>query len=324
MIKKGIIKAAVFLIATILISTSIIVLAEINDDTFNGYEIMFIQEPLGPINEALSALSDTNTDWMAYDDFWGVESPIQEIHWWNTGGKVEGGKTVPANPDGSIFTIKIYQDDGTGKPGNIVCTYENVMPKVTGTGIMYEFPSWPDVEGPLELYYFEAVLSTGCEVSEGWISIVKTDNINPYRGGIITSKDGNDNMCLYNINNQQWYFYELDISFALYGYVEDLHGEGTLSWTDVQTGETLTDTITVENTGGPGTMLDWQVEEYMDWGDWTFSPESGDDLTPEDGPVTITVTVIAPDEENMEFSGELYIVNKNDDQDVYTIPVSLT
>ena len=115
----------------------------------------------------------------------------------------------------------------------------------------------------------------------------------------------------------------LDFILGPLSAVYELHCEGSLSWTDVKTGETKTGTITVENNGGPGTLLDWRVESNMDWGDWTFSPESGDGLTPDDEPVTITVTVTAPDEKNMEFTGELYLVNTNDEQDKCTIPVNL-
>jgi PKD repeat protein len=104
----------------------------------------------------------------------------------------------------------------------------------------------------------------------------------------------------------------------------DLRCEGSLSWNGVKPGETITGTITVENIGGTGTLLDWQVESTIGWGDWTFTPESGEDLTPEDEPVTITVTVIAPDEKNTEFTGDIHLVNKNNPQDKCIIPVSLT
>ena len=51
---------------------------------------------------------------------------------------------------------------------------------------------------------------------------------------------------------------------------------------------------------------------------------SGDDLTPEDGQVTVQVSVVAPDEPNEEFEGEVKIVNSDDpDNDYCTIPVSL-
>ena len=285
--------------------------------------VMFLQEPEIPENEPLSAISDTNEPWRAYEDFWDLTDPISEIRWWDTPKKRDGDKIIPSNPEGAVFTITLYEDDGTGKPGDIVCNYENIMPIITGTGIMYEFPSDPDVEGTFELYYYEAVLSSSCNLSDGWISIVKTDSIHDLIGGIIKSKDGNDNMCFYNTDSHSWSFYDVDLSFALVAYANKVSCDGLLSWTDVKPGSTNTGTIYVKNIGNPGSLLDWEIDSYPEWGTWTFDPESGDDLTPEDGYVTITVTVTAPDEKNSDFNGEVTIVNVNDPSDSCTIDVSL-
>ena len=320
-------EASVLLIATIMISTSMIVIAEnkIHNNS-NDYEIvMFIQEPEIPENEPLYLSGDIDDIWRPYDDFWDLTSPIREIQWWNIAGRWEINDAYPSDPEGSIFTITFCEDDGTGKPGDIICTYENVIATITGTGIMYDQPSEPTIHGPYELYYFETVLSSSCVLSDGWVSILKTDSIHDWHGGIILSKDGNDFCWSYNVDAEQWWDGTgYDFSFALYGYVPDLSCDGSLSWADVKTGETKTGTITVENIGGSNSLLDWKVETNMDWGDWTFTPESGDDLTPEDGPVTISVNVTAPDEKNKEFTGEIHLVNKNDEQDKCTIPVTLT
>ena len=86
--------------------------------------VMFLQEPEIPENEPLSATSDTNEPWRAYEDFWDLTNPISEIRWWNTPKKRVGDKINPSNPEGAVFTITLYEDDGTGKPGDIV--FENV------------------------------------------------------------------------------------------------------------------------------------------------------------------------------------------------------
>ena len=70
-------------------------------------------------------------------------------------------------------------------------------------------------------------------------------------------------------------------------------------------------------------MLDWRIESYPDWGTWTFNPESGEDLTPEDEPVTVNVSVVVPDEKNKEFTEEVKIVNKENASDNCTISVYL-
>jgi len=106
----------------------------------------------------------------------------------------------------------------------------------------------------------------------------------------------------------------------------DLDCDGTLSWTDVSPGSTVTGSFTVENIGEPTSLLDWEITEWPSWGNgssWAFTPVSGDDLTPEDGPVTVNVSVVAPDIKNSDFSGEVKIVNKENNSDVCTIQVSL-
>jgi len=102
----------------------------------------------------------------------------------------------------------------------------------------------------------------------------------------------------------------------------DLHCSGSISWVDVTTGETVTDSFTVQNIGAAGTELDWEIESYPDWGTWTFDPDSGTDLEP-GSPVTVNVEVIAPDDPKMEFSGEIVLVNSEDPEDTCTIDVSL-
>jgi hypothetical protein len=105
--------------------------------------------------------------------------------------------------------------------------------------------------------------------------------------------------------------------------VPDLDCDGTLSWTEVTPGETVTGTFTVENIGDPLSLLDWEIESYPDWGTWTFDPDGGLDLTPEDPAVTVTVEVVAPEDPETEFTGEVVLVNSEDPADTCTIDVSL-
>ncbi|UCD14332.1 MAG: hypothetical protein JSW60_02655 [Thermoplasmatales archaeon] len=103
----------------------------------------------------------------------------------------------------------------------------------------------------------------------------------------------------------------------------DLECEGSLSWTGVKPGSTVEGTFTVKNVGEELSNLSWEVAEWPPWGDWDFDPESGEDLTPEDEPVTIQVTVVTPAEKNTEFNGNITVVNKGNSNDYCTIPVSL-
>jgi len=103
----------------------------------------------------------------------------------------------------------------------------------------------------------------------------------------------------------------------------DLYCDDSFSWTDVEPGSTVTGEFTIENIGDTGSLLDWEIESYPEWGTWTFTPSSGKDLTPEDSPVTIGVTVVAPNNPNTEFTGEVKVVNVDDPSDFCIIDVSL-
>lgn len=105
--------------------------------------------------------------------------------------------------------------------------------------------------------------------------------------------------------------------------IPELSCEGDFSWTDVTPGSIITDSFTIENDGDPESELDWEIDEHPEWGTWSFDPSNGLDLTPETEPITIEVEVVAPEEENQEFTGEILIVNSNNPSDSCSIPVSL-
>ena len=107
------------------------------------------------------------------------------------------------------------------------------------------------------------------------------------------------------------------------GPIPDLDCSGTLSWTGVPPGSTVTGSFTVENIGEPNSLLDWEVESYPEWGTWTFDPENGENLAPEDNPITVNVEVVAPNQQNSDFAGEVKIVNTEDSSDYCIIAVSL-
>jgi hypothetical protein len=104
----------------------------------------------------------------------------------------------------------------------------------------------------------------------------------------------------------------------------DLDGDGLLGWTDVKTGSTVTGSFTIKNTGEPGSSIDWEIISYPEWGTWTFTPESGQQLKPEDGDITIEVSVIAPDEKDQEFAGYVKVVNVDNNSDFCLIHAALT
>jgi Arylsulfotransferase (ASST) len=104
----------------------------------------------------------------------------------------------------------------------------------------------------------------------------------------------------------------------------DLDCIGSLSWTKVTPGTTVTGTFQVQNIGDSGSLLNWTINtSSIPWGTWMFIPQEGENLTPEQGPVTIQVTVIAPDEPKTDFEGYIRIENQQDLTDFCVIPVTL-
>ena len=100
--------------------------------------------------------------------------------------------------------------------------------------------------------------------------------------------------------------------------------QGDLSWTGVKPGESMSDTFQISNCGDDGSELDWEVSEWPDWGTgWTFSPDSGADLTPAQGWQTITVEFTAPTDQEMEFDGTIKVINSNNPSDFCEVDVYL-
>ena len=144
----------------------------------------------------------------------------------------------------------------------------------------------------------------------------------PYQDGCIYYS--NDRYTWLNIST-----YDDDFCFITYGYNDpnaksDLECIGGLNWNNAATGETVNGNFSIKNIGFAGSFLDWNISNHPDWGNWTFYPEFDNDLTPADGTQTIYVTVVAPEQKNYNFSGEIKIVNTEEPNDYETIGVSLT
>ena len=103
----------------------------------------------------------------------------------------------------------------------------------------------------------------------------------------------------------------------------DLECQGTISLTNIEPGSTVNSTFQVENIGDFDSILNWTVDTYPTWGTWSFTPTSGDNLTPEDGPVTVHVSITAPGQENTEFYGVIKVVNTDNPDDFDQIPIYL-
>jgi hypothetical protein len=106
-------------------------------------------------------------------------------------------------------------------------------------------------------------------------------------------------------------------------FFSDLETNGSLQWNNVAPGEVLNGTFTLRNNGEHQSSLNWRINATPSWGIWTLTPSSGENLTPAQGPVTIQVTVVAPNGGGPSYQGEISVVNQDDPGDVGIIPVWL-
>jgi hypothetical protein len=186
----------------------------------------------------------------------------------------------------------------------------------------------PDVYDRLQSNILDGLPVHIAVVNEGWTS------------GHNMVVDGYDDEGFFHINfgwggsYDGWYSLPDELPFeltVLEGIIVDidptgqggLEGNGFLCWTDVPTGSTVEGSFTIKNSGDPGSSIDWEVTSWPAWGDWSFTPDSGLDLKPEEGELTIDVSVIAPNEINEDFTGYVKVVNTENSSDYCIIHIML-
>ncbi len=103
----------------------------------------------------------------------------------------------------------------------------------------------------------------------------------------------------------------------------DLDCEGSLSWKEVKPGNTINGHFYVKNLGGIGSLLNWKIESHPNWGNWTFNPENGENLTAGGEGIIVQVSLAAPNEEKKEFDGYIRVENQDNPEDFDVIPVTL-
>ena len=99
--------------------------------------------------------------------------------------------------------------------------------------------------------------------------------------------------------------------------------DGNLLWEEVKAGSTVNGTFQINNCGEEGSLLNWEVNDWPRWGNWTFTPKSGTGLAQGDS-VTITVEVVAPLQKKETFTGKIKMVNLDNTSNFCEIDVSLT
>ena len=302
LLRKNRVVGVVISLLLIISMFSTIVLAERNEIKSNGVNSLIFNDELDQ--------SQTDLDeWIFVDSYiYLAQSFIPQL---NLLTRVELLLSKdPDFPPSSPFELAI-RDSLTG---------DNLAHSSANAGQVPGFPSsdW------IEFDFDDISVATG----ETYYIIAYTDDYEGYLWGHAVDNPYPYGMMHYSMDggNTWGNFATNDGCFKTYGIHEggpDLTCEGSLSWNDVTGGSTVYGSITVENIGSPGTLLDWEIESYPDWGTWSFDQESGTGLTPEDGEIIVDVEVVAPDDPETEFEGEVKIVNSENSADFCIIDVSL-
>ena len=103
----------------------------------------------------------------------------------------------------------------------------------------------------------------------------------------------------------------------------DLESEGSLYWEKIEAGSTVHGIFKIKNAGGKNSLLNWKIVSFPDWGNWSFTPDSGVNLTPNYGLVNVRVNITAPLEEKTNFEGYIRVENEENSEDFELIPVVL-
>ncbi len=216
-------------------------------------------------------------------------------------------------------------NNGVSRPGEDLSSVDEIVPPV-------------DIYGN---YYLEPGSAYGPEEQ---IWIYNTNFYSHYVGGAQRLPNGNTIICngangiFFEINPDKEIIWEytnpfpsflLNDVFKVEYYlpkepeVADLDCDGSLRWNNIPIDKKVTGDFQIKNIGESNSLLNWIITEYPDWGIWKFSSEFGENLAPEDGPVTIQVNIDVSDEIDNEFEGIIRIENQVDSEDFDTIPVYL-
>jgi len=119
---------------------------------------LWSQAPEGALEET----SDAQSDRAFADNFFSLNGPIHDVHWW---GYYTGGALAPCVRNPNEHKIAFYEND-SGEPGALVAEY-TVTPIAADTGIVN-----PDIG--LSLYRHDAVIDPPLALETGWVSIQGT------------------------------------------------------------------------------------------------------------------------------------------------------
>jgi len=119
---------------------------------------LFLQTPR-PLDSWTAHISDDDTPYICYDNFWDVNEQICDVHWWGVVGYWTGSEWIPCDCEEMLFRICFYTDE-YGGPGELVLM---IIP-VHAIGTFYGYyDGWTAYEWSYE--------NPCITLSKGWVSI---------------------------------------------------------------------------------------------------------------------------------------------------------
>jgi len=103
----------------------------------------------------------------------------------------------------------------------------------------------------------------------------------------------------------------------------DLECEGSIINHRVKPGYTFDSLFSIWNEGEEGSLLNWEIVSWPDWGSWSFNQLNGSNLEASEM-VGIEVTITVPDEGNGNFLGDIRVINTDDSSDYDDVGVHIT
>lgn len=127
-----------------------------------------------------------------------------------------------------------------------------------------------------------------------------------------------------NVVIPSWSLYYVETNTDPSGPKSDLYCEGSLSFGKVKPGSVVNGSFSIENRGDEGTVLNWEISNLPEWGEWSFSCGQSGQLRQNETFLLVNVSLTVPDEKNKDFDDVLVISNVDDPTDVETVSVVLS
>lgn len=312
-------KGAVVILVSVILLSTIVSAANIKNEkekmveTSSGRRVVWYNYPHQE-DSVESLFYPSSEDWGSYvaDNLFGFNEFVTQVKWW---GISKDSTNQPCDPTGMLFHIFFFENDH-GEPGDTTAMYTSIVPDTYDTGRIYEnhYPLWE----------FTFQLNPGVQLNDHWIALFSAGS--PYGAIFFWSNAwGTGDALMYPSGNpiSDSVAFELSKDYPT-DPVSKLKHWTYIEWRGSKANEYVYAMVDIENYGDPGSILDWEITEWPNWGsDWSFNPMDGDYLLLGDSQ-DIYIQMKAPNTWGREKYGKIKVINTRDPPDYIEIEVVLS